>query len=221
MNDVKLIRIREEILADNRGLAEAIRQRLLRTRTLMVNLMASPGGGKTSLILKTIERLAQKVRIAVVEADIDSTVDSEKVAATGVPAVQIETGGFCHVDAAMVDRALESLDTESLDVIFIENIGNLVCPAESDTGAHRNVVILSVPEGDDKPLKYPIMFSAADVVVLNKTDYLSFGDFDPDAFRERVHPLAPEAPVFELSCRTGEGIDRWIDWLRCELMEAD
>lgn len=217
MSGVKLIKIKEEILADNRGLADKTRKRLADSGTLMLNLMASPGGGKTSLILQTIARLGDAIRIGVIEADLDSTVDSDKIATVGVPAVQIETGGFCHVDAAMVDRALESLDLERIDLVIVENVGNLVCPAQSDTGAHANVVILSVPEGDDKPLKYPTMFTVAHAVVVNKIDYTEIADFDRAAFRERVAPLNPDAPVFELSCTTGAGVDPWIAWVQGRL----
>ena len=176
--------------------------------------MSSPGAGKTSLILRTIEALAHDLRIAVIEADLDSTVDADKVAAAGVPAVQIETAGFCHVDATMVTAALASLSLDSLDLLLLENVGNLVCTAQHDTGAHRNVAILSVPEGDDKPLKYPVMFQAADLVLINKTDYTELADFDLDAVRRRIAVLNRVAPVLPVCCRTGEGIDAWLAWLR-------
>jgi hydrogenase nickel incorporation protein HypB len=217
LNEVKLIKIKEEILSDNKNLAHELRTRLEGTSTLLCNIMASPGGGKTSLILQTIEALATKVRIAVIEADLDSTVDSDKIAETGIPAVQIETGGFCHIDAAMAERALSTLDTAHLDLIFLENVGNLVCPAESDTGAHVNVVILSVPEGDDKPLKYPTMFTVADIIVVNKTDYLEIADFDTGLFRRHVGQLNPSVPVIEVSCRTGAGLSEWVSWLENRL----
>jgi len=179
----------------------------------MVNVMASPGAGKTSLILRGIEKLRDRYRIAVIEADLDSTVDADKITAVGLPAVQIETGGFCHVDSKMVQAALREIDPASLDLIFLENVGNLICPAQSDTGAHINVAILSVPEGDDKPLKYPVMFRAVDAVLLNKIDFLPVTDFDPAAARERIGVLNARAPVFEVSCRTAAGIDEWVSWL--------
>ena len=214
MSEVRLIKIKEEILSDNRNLANSMRQGLADGKTCLLNLMSSPGSGKTSLILKTIELLRDDLRIAVIEADLDSTVDADKIAAVGVPAVQIETGGFCHVSAAMCERALESLSTKDLDLVVLENVGNLVCPAESDTGAHLNVVILSVPEGDDKPLKYPLIFRGVDAVVLNKTDYLSIANFDKDAFFRHVKVLNSGAAIFEVSCTTGEGLDAWASWVR-------
>jgi hydrogenase nickel incorporation protein HypB len=213
MSKVRLIKIKEEILSDNRNLAGSVRQRLTESKTCLLNLMSSPGSGKTSLILKTIELLREKAQIAVVEADLDSTVDADKIAAVGVPAVQIETGGFCHVNAAMCEKALESLGIRDLDLVILENVGNLVCPAESDTGAHLNVVILSVPEGDDKPLKYPMIFQGVDAVVLNKVDYLQIADFDKDAFFRHVKVLNSGAALFEVSCTTGEGLDAWASWV--------
>jgi hydrogenase nickel incorporation protein HypB len=212
-NDVRLIDIRQEILSDNKGLAETLRERLVGTRTFLLNLMSSPGSGKTSLILRTIGALGERYRIGVIEADIAAAVDAETIVARGIPAVQLRTGGLCHVDAAMVEKALESLDTDALDLIILENVGNLVCPAEFDTGAFANAMILSVPEGDDKPIKYPLMFSTCDVVVLNKTDFLDRTDFDVAAVRERLAVLNRRAEVIELSCRTGEGTGRWCEWL--------
>ncbi|MEW6334310.1 MAG: hydrogenase nickel incorporation protein HypB [Thermodesulfobacteriota bacterium] len=213
---VRLIEVKEEILSDNNRLAGALRERLGSAGTMLLNLMSSPGSGKTSLILRTIEGLGGSLRIGVIEADIDSTVDAEKVASRGIPAVQLRTGGFCHLDVAMVARGLEALPADRLDLVIIENVGNLVCPAEFDTGAHRNAMILSVPEGDDKPLKYPLMFSLCDLLVINKIDYLSMSDFDTAALRERVLALNPRIEILEASCRTGAGIDGWIHWLRRE-----
>ena len=184
MEDIRLIDIKEEILSENQGLADQIRQKLAKEKVFLLNLMGSPGSGKTSLILETITSLSERYRIAVVEADIDSLVDSEKVATLGVPTVQIRTGGFCHVDAAMIEKALESLPLGELDLIIPENVGNLVCPAETDTGAIKDIVILSVPEGDDKPLKYPLIFTVCDVLVVNKIDYLELADFDLDLVRD-------------------------------------
>jgi len=217
---VRLIEIKERILADNRKLAEQLRLRLAASKTLLLNLMSSPGSGKTSLLLKTIEALAHRYRIAVVEADLDSTVDADKIAAAGVQAVQLQTGGFCHVEAAMVERALKCLDPEELDLIVIENVGNLICPAQSDTGAHANVAMISVPEGDDKPLKYPLIFASCDLVVLNKIDYLSLEPFDAEAFARRVKQLNPKAPLCRLSCRTQAGLSCWLEWLEARLRSA-
>jgi hydrogenase nickel incorporation protein HypB len=217
MGEIRLIDIKEEILSDNRGLAERIRQRLSEEQVFMLNLMGSPGAGKTSLILRTIASLGDRYRIAVVEADIDSMVDSEKVAALGVRTVQIRTGGFCHVDAAMMEKALESLPLAELDVVILENVGNLVCPAETDTGAVRNVVILSVPEGDDKPLKYPLIFTVCDALVINKVDYMGLADFDLDLVRQRASALNGKIRFFDLSCTTSVGIEDWTRWLELEV----
>jgi hydrogenase nickel incorporation protein HypB len=214
MADIRLIEIREEILSDNLQLAEEIRQDLSREGVFMLNLMASPGGGKTSLILETIHRLRNELRIAVIEGDIDSIVDAEKVAALGIPAVQLRTGGACHLDAPMIRMALDGMDLSALDLLLIENVGNLVCPAEFDTGATKRAMILSVPEGDDKPLKYPLMFSVCDALVVNKIDYLPDPGFSMAVLRERVLKLNPGIRIFEVSCRTGEGLDAWARWLR-------
>jgi hydrogenase nickel incorporation protein HypB len=179
--------------------------------------MSSPGSGKTSLILQTIANLKDKLRLGVIEADIDSTVDAEKVESKGIPAVQLRTGGFCHLDATMVTQGINALVVSDLDLVIIENVGNLVCPAEFDTGSHKNVMILSVPEGDDKPLKYPLMFSICDVLLVNKIDYLSLSDFDMSALRKRVYALNPRIVILEVSCKTGTGIENWINWLKREL----
>jgi hydrogenase nickel incorporation protein HypB len=217
MAEIRLIEIKEEILADNDKVAGEIRERLRSRQVFMLNLMASPGGGKTSLIVQTVRGLKDQFRVAVIEGDIDSIVDAEKVAGEGVPAVQIRTGGACHLDAVMVEMALREMDLYALDLIIIENVGNLVCPAEFDTGAVRNVMILSVPEGDDKPFKYPLMFTICDVLVVNKIDYLAVADFDMKVLKERVLKLNPKIRIFEVSCRTGEGIPAWTDWLKNEI----
>jgi hydrogenase nickel incorporation protein HypB len=214
MADIRLIEIREEILSDNQQLAEEIRRELSGKGVFMLNLMASPGGGKTSLILETIQRLRDEFRIAVIEGDIDSTVDAEKVAALGIPAVQLRTGGACHLDAPMIRLALDGMDLSAVDLLMIENVGNLVCPAEFDTGAQCRAMILSVPEGDDKPLKYPLMFSVCDALVVNKIDYLPDPGFSMAALKERVLKLNPGIRIFPVSCRTGEGLDAWVRWLR-------
>ena len=214
MKEVRLIEVKQDILADNKTVADSVRRKLKKQGVFLVNLMASPGSGKTSLILQTIAQLRDDLRLGVVEADIDSMVDSEKVAAQGIPAVQLRTGGFCHVDASMVSKGLDAMDLDQFDCVIIENVGNLVCPAEVDTGAIADVMILSVPEGDDKPLKYPLIFSKSDVLVVNKIDYLGMSDFDMSAMRDRVKTLNPDIEIFEVSSKTGEGITAWTDWLR-------
>ena len=217
MGDIRLIEVKEEILADNIKLAAEVRERLRKTKTMLLNLMSSPGSGKTSLILRTVEGLKDSLRLGVIEADIDSTVDAEKVAARGIPAIQLRTGGFCHLDATMVTQGMDAMAVNELDLVIIENVGNLVCPAEFDTGAHKNVMILSVPEGDDKPLKYPLMFSICDLLLVNKIDYLSLSDFDMAALRKRVLVLNPRITILEVSCKTGAGIEGWINWLKGEV----
>ncbi len=218
MDEVRLIEVKEDIMSDNDAVARSLRDRLSKEKTFLINLMSSPGAGKTSLIIKTLEALKEELRIGVIEADIDSMVDAEKVAAQGAAAVQLRTGGFCHVDASMVEKGLNNLDLGGLDLIIIENVGNLVCPAEVDTGAIKNVMILSVPEGDDKPLKYPLMFSVCDVLLVNKVDYLHLSDFDVELMRERVLNLNRQIEIFEVSAKTGEGIEAWTNWLKGEAL---
>jgi hydrogenase nickel incorporation protein HypB len=214
MDEIKLIEIKEDIQADNALVADRLRSRLAGERTLLINIMSSPGSGKTSLLLRTIAALKDEVRIGVIEADIDSLVDSETIAAAGVQSLQLRTGGFCHLDASMVQAGLDGLDNPALDLVFIENVGNLVCPAEFDTGAVYDVMLLSVPEGDDKPLKYPLMFTKSKVLIVNKTDYMQLSDFDMERLTERARNLNPDVEIFPLSCKTGEGVDQWVDWLR-------
>ncbi len=214
MEDVRMIEVKEEILADNNQVAAGVRERLRLRKTMLLNLMSSPGSGKTSLILRTAEALRGRIKMGVIEADIESKVDAEKVAAQGIEAVQLRTGGFCHLDATMVTQGLDALAAKDFDLLIIENVGNLVCPAEFDTGAHKNVMILSVPEGDDKPLKYPLMFSICDVLLVNKIDYLALSDFDLAAMRKRVLALNPHIKILEVSCKTGAGIGDWIEWLQ-------
>ncbi len=214
MQEVNVIEVKEEILADNDKRAADVRERLHKQGVFMLNIMASPGSGKTSLILQTLRSLKGHSRAAVIEGDIDSSVDAEKVAKEEIPAIQLRTGGACHLDAFMIEKALNELDIDKLDLVIIENIGNLVCPAEFDTGAARNAMILSVPEGDDKPLKYPLMFSVCDALVVNKIDYLGLSDFNMQVFRERVRKLNPKISIFEVSCKTGEGIPDWVEWLK-------
>ena len=212
--DLTLIDIKEEILSENRELAEQLRDQLRRRGVYLVNLMSSPGSGKTSLILRTTEALRREFRIAVIEGDVDSAVDAERIAQVGLPAVQIKTGGSCHLTAAMVEKGLAPLALDSLDLLFLENIGNLICPVGSDTGANLNVALTSIPEGDDKPLKYPKIFKTSDAFIVNKTDVRDYFDFDLDVFRDRVRRLNPDAPVFELSCKTGKGLDAWCAWFQ-------
>ncbi len=219
MDDVKLINIKEEILAENKDLADDLRDRLQGRHVFLVNLMSSPGSGKTSLILRTLSHLESTYRMAVIEGDVDSAVDAERVAKEGFQAIQIKTGGSCHLSAAMVEKGLEALPLESLDLLFLENIGNLICPAGSDTGANLNVALASIPEGDDKPLKYPLIFRTSDAFLVNKIDVADHFDFDMDVFKRRVGKLNPDAPVFEISCKTGDGIDAWCGWLQ-ERMEG-
>lgn len=213
MSDIQLIEVKEDILSDNDAAAQELRNALKKEKTFMVNLMASPGAGKTSLLLQTLRALRDQLNMAVIEADIDSVVDAEKIAETGIQSIQLRTGGFCHLDVAMVKQGLAALDTRALDLIFIENVGNLVCPAEFDTGATLDIMILSVPEGDDKPLKYPLMFSKCRALIVNKTDYLSLSDFNLARMEARVRRLNPDIRIFPVSCKTGDGIDVWADWL--------
>jgi len=217
MDDIRVIDIRKEILSDNEHQAEIIRSNLAENKAYMLNLMASPGAGKTSLIVQTIRRLKKHLHIAVIEGDVESTVDSEKIQAEGVLAVQIRTGGACHLDAPMVSAALDGLALDDLDLVFIENIGNLICPAEFDTGADLPVMILSVPEGDDKILKYPLMFSVCQVLLVNKIDTLECFDFNLELLHRRARELNPRMQVFEVSCRTGVGMDVWCNWLLAEV----
>ena len=218
MDEVRLIEIAEDIRADNELVARELRSRLGDEKVFLVNLMSAPGSGKTRTILRTVAELQTDLRCGVIEADIDSKVDAEAIAAEGISAVQLNTGGFCHLDATMVAQGLDQLELADLDVVIIENVGNLVCPAEFDTGAMVKVMILSVPEGDDKPLKYPLMFSLCDVLLVNKIDYLEFdlSDFDMAKLRERVRKLNPEIEIFEISAKTGEGFGEWADWLSRE-----
>ncbi len=215
--DINYIDIKKTILSDNMELAEQIRKELFSKNVFMLNLMSSPGAGKTSLLLETIRRLKDDVRIGVIEGDIEAVVDSEKIAAEGIPSVQIRTGGSCHLDAPMIEVGLKTMELENLDLIVIENVGNLVCPAEFDTGANRRAMILSVPEGDDKVVKYPLMFSVCDALVINKIDYLPLTDFNMTALKQGVRSLNQKIAVFETSCKTGEGLDAWCAWLKKEM----
>ncbi len=209
----------EQILSANDQLAAANRARLDAVRVFAINLMASPGAGKTSLITRTVEPLREEFRIGAVDGDIATTLDADQIAAMGIPAVQINTGGACHLDAAMLQRALPQLPLEELDLIIVENVGNLICPASFKLGVHRSVLIASVPEGDDKPYKYPPMYRGVDGLVLNKMDVLAAFEFDVGYFRRGVEVLNPGLAFFPLSCKTGEGLDAWLAWLRKEVRE--
>jgi hydrogenase nickel incorporation protein HypB len=207
------VKVVEQVLKANDQIAAQNRALLDDRNTLAVNVMASPGAGKTSLLMRTIEALRGRVRIGAIEGDTASQVDADRVATTGVPVIQINTGGGCRLDANMMRPALEQLPLEEIDLLLIENVGNLVCPAGLALGEHVGVVVASVPEGDDKPYKYPAIFVAVDAVVINKTDLLPYLDFDVAAFRQLVAGLNPEARIFQVSCVTGEGIGEWADWL--------
>jgi len=204
----------EQIFSANDQLADANRARLDAAGVFALNVMASPGAGKTSLIMRTVEALRGEFRIGAVDGDIATTIDADRIAALGVPAVQINTGGACHLDAAMLQRALPELPLDELDLLIIENVGNLVCPASFKLGVHRSILIASVPEGDDKPYKYPVMYRGVDGLVLNKMDVLAAFDFDVDYFRRGVEALNPGLAFFPLSCKTGEGLEAWLTWLR-------
>ena len=211
------IKVLKNILGANDQMAQNNQQLLDTHSVFALNLMASPGAGKTSLVLETIKGLKGKVRIGVIEGDISSTFDSELIAGQGVPVVQINTGGECHLDASMIHNALDNLPLADIDLLLVENVGNLVCPAEFNLGEHRKVVVSSVPEGDDKPIKYPAMFLIANAVVLNKTDLLPYVRFDSGKFREAVRGVNRKVDIFEVSCTTGDGIDQWISWLLAQM----
>ena len=208
------------ILARNDALAEGNRARLAETGAFALDVLASPGAGKTTTILATIAALRERYRIAVIEGDIASKVDAEKVKEIGIPAVQINTGGACHLEADMISRAFDAIPLEDLDLVIIENVGNLVCPTEFDLGQGARIVILSVPEGDDKPLKYPGIFAMAEAVLLNKVDAISFFDFDEAAFTDSVRRLNGTAPIFRMSAKTGEGVAAWAEWLAARIEAA-
>ena len=217
MDTYKIIEIKESVFENNDRRAELLRGELKNQKTFLLNLMSSPGSGKTTTLVRTIEALKDEMSIGIMEADIDSDVDAKTISKTGAKVIQLHTGGMCHLDAEMTRQGLEGLDTKGIDLAILENVGNLVCPAEFDTGASKNAMILSVPEGDDKPLKYPLMFSIVDVLLINKIDAMGFFDFDLEAVRERVAKLNPNIRVIPISAKTGEGIEQWADWLRTEV----
>lgn len=213
MDKIKVIEPKESVFASNDAEADRVRQKLKEDKTYLLNIMSSPGSGKTSILCRTIEDIQKDVRIGVMEADIDSDVDARTIAEKGVRSIQLHTGGMCHLDAGMTEQGLDELGTEDLDLVFLENVGNLVCPAEFDTGACRNLAILSVPEGHDKPLKYPLMFEVCDVLLINKIDVLPYFDFDMDKVVEYARMRNPEIKIFPVSANKGEGFDAWEDWL--------
>ncbi len=217
MNDYKVIEIKRSVFESNDREADKVRQQLKADRTFLLNLMSSPGSGKTTTLKQTIAALKDEYKIGVMEADIDSDVDAKTIAETGAKSIQLHTGGMCHLDAGMTKQGLDSFGSNEFDFVVLENVGNLVCPAEFDTGASKNAMILSVPEGDDKPLKYPLMFTVSDCVLINKIDTKSVFDFDDEAVVERIKKLNPNCEIFFISAKTGEGIDAWTNWLRKEI----
>ena len=215
--EFKTIELKESIFANNDREADRLRAELKGDKTFLLNLMSSPGSGKTTTLLRTVERLREEMRIGVMEADIDSDVDAVTIAATGAKAIQLHTGGMCHLDAAMTRQGLDGLDAGEADLVVLENVGNLVCPAEFDTGAVKNMAILSVPEGHDKPLKYPLMFQVCDAVLINKIDVAPYFDFDFEKCTEYIRMRNPKAVIFPISAKTGEGIEAVADWLKEEV----
>ena len=213
----KVYEIKQRVFESNEKLADAHRDDLKREKTFLINLMSSPGAGKTTTLKRTIEALKDELSIGVMEADIDSDVDAAAIEQAGVRAIQLHTGGMCHLDADMTRQGIDEFNAMDLDLVILENVGNLVCPAEFDTGAVKNAMILSVPEGDDKPLKYPLMFSICDVLLINKIDVLPYFDFDYDSVVERAKKINPNITVLPICARTGEGIEPWANWLRSQV----
>ena len=213
MERYKIIEVKESVFANNDREAARLREDLKRDKTFLLNLMSSPGSGKTTTLLRTIETLKDELRMGVMEADIDSDVDAEKIAGAGVKSIQLHTGGMCHLDAGMTEQGLREIGTGDLDLVVLENVGNLVCPAEFDTGAVKNAMILSVPEGHDKPLKYPLIFTVCDALIINKIDVLPYFDFDMDKVVEYAHRRNPNLKIFPISAKTGLGLDAWRQWL--------
>lgn len=219
MDNVRVIEIKQSVFADNDREADRVRARLKGEKTFLLNLMSSPGSGKTTTLLRTLETLRDEMRIGVMEADIDSDVDARTIASAGVKSIQLHTGGMCHLDACMTEQGLNEIGTPDLDMVVLENVGNLVCPAEFDTGAVKNAMILSVPEGHDKPLKYPLIFTVCDALIINKIDVLPYFDFDMDKVREYALRRNPKLEIFPISAKTGEGVDAWCDWLRRQVTD--
>lgn len=219
MKDVRVIEVKRSVFESNDERAALLRDELKKKGVFLLNLMSSPGSGKTTTLTRTIEMLKDDIRIGVMEADIDSDVDAKTIADTGVKAIQLHTGGMCHLDADMTRQGIDELDTSDVDLAILENVGNLVCPAEFDTGAVKNAMILSVPEGHDKPLKYPLMFSICDIVLINKIDVMPYFDFDLDKCKEYIAMRNPKAKVIPICAKTGEGMQEWADWLKTQVAE--
>lgn len=219
MDPYRVIEVKQSVFADNDKDAEALRRELKEQGTFLVNLMSSPGSGKTTTLTKLLKALPQDMKVGIMEADIDSDVDAGTIAATGTKVIQLHTGGMCHLDAGMTEQGLREIGTKDLDLIVLENVGNLVCPAEFDTGAVKNAMILSVPEGHDKPLKYPLIFTVCDALIINKVDVLPYFDFDMDKVTEYARMRNPKLEIFPICARTGEGVDAWCDWLRRQVNE--
>ena len=219
MDSVRIIEIKQSVFADNDREADRVRAELKQKGTFLLNLMSSPGSGKTTTLQRTVERMKEEMRIGIMEADIDSAVDAEKMAASGVRSIQLHTGGMCHLDAGMTEQGLREIGVDDLDFVVLENGGNLVCPAEFDTGAVKNAMILSVPEGHDKPLKYPLIFTVCDALIINKIDVLPYFDFDMDKVVAYAHMRNPNLKIFPISAKTGEGVDAWCDWLREQIQD--
>ena len=219
MKQVRILEIKQSVFADNDRQAELLRQDLKENGVFLLNLMSSPGAGKTTTLMRTIEALKDTLKIGVMEADIDSDVDAKTISQTGVKVIQLHTGGMCHLDAEMTRQGLEGLETGDIELAILENVGNLVCPAEFDTGAVKNAMILSVPEGDDKPMKYPLMFSICDVVLINKIDVMPYFDFDLARCKEYIHMRNPDATIIPICAKTGEGMKAWTDWLVQEVSQ--
>lgn len=217
MDKYKVIEIKKSVFEDNDKQASMLREKLKDEKTFLLNLMSSPGAGKTTTVLRTIEALKNEMKIGVLEADIDSDVDANIVSKSGTKVIQLHTGGMCHLDADMTKQGLFELGIEDVDFVILENVGNLVCPAEFDTGASKNAMILSIPEGDDKPLKYPLMFSIVDVLLINKIDAMDYFDFDIESVKEHVTKLNPNIKVIPISAKTNEGIEKWTKWIRTEI----
>ena len=219
MQEFKTIEIKRSVFEDNDRQADMLRDELKKNKTFLLNLMSAPGSGKTTTLKATLSRLKDKYSIGVMEADIDSDVDAKAIADAGVKSIQLHTGGMCHLDAGMTKQGLDNFSASDFDFVVLENVGNLVCPAEFDTGSSKNAMILSVPEGDDKPLKYPLMFTVSDAVLINKIDTKSVFDFDDDAVVERIKKLNPDCEIFFISAKTGEGVDKWCEWLEKQIKD--
>ena len=219
MDGYRILEIKQSVFANNDREADKLREQLKKDGTFLLNLMSSPGSGKTTTLRQTIAALKDELRIGVMEADIDSDVDAATIEKTGAKVIQLHTGGMCHLDAGMTRQGLEGLGTEGLDLVVLENVGNLVCPAEFDTGACVNAAILSVPEGHDKPLKYPLMFEVCKALIINKIDVMPYFDFDMDKVKEFARRRNPDIKIFPISAKTGEGVDAWTDWLRKQVRD--